>query len=98
MGKVIELSEIIEIIDQSLGIDLKKVTKMGTRNVVDARRIYSLLAKKYTFSYYVKIGKEISRDHASITHYIKTCENLRMVNRPFNRKFIECENILKKAV
>lgn len=91
MSNKIEISKILENINANLGINLAEVVNDGHRPIVDARRIYSSLAKKYTRLSLSKIGKEISRNHSTVIHYNKTCTDLREVNRPFNLKFIKCE-------
>jgi chromosomal replication initiation ATPase DnaA len=89
-----ELNDIIRTIKEVLKIDLLKNLKTRKRDIVDARRIYAGLAKNHTSQFLSQIGKVIHKDHSSICHYIKTCNNIKETNKDFEMKYLKCETFL----
>lgn len=58
------------------------------RNIVDARKIYFGLSRKFTKSSLSLIGRSMDRDHATALHNIRSCNDLRKTDPEFNEKYI----------
>jgi len=69
----ISVMEIVEKTAEYFGItSVSLMSKLRTRNFVDARHVAVYLAKKLTRSSYVQIGKRIGDlDHTSILHAVR---------------------------
>ena len=80
------LENILEVVKSELLIDLKK-NKSRKREVVDARRIYSDIARQLNIFSFTEIGKKINKDHASVIHYIKTSNDFKRIDREYQRKY-----------
>ena len=63
------------------------------REIVEARQIFCKLAKIRTKYSLTKIGSAIKRDHATVLHSVRTCNNLIETNLNFKNKYNDCENI-----
>ena len=63
------LNTILNMVCTYYGIDSDKVkSKCRYRSLVDARQLYSRLARLYTHSTWKTIGSIINRDHSTIIH------------------------------
>ena len=62
--------------------------KTRERRFCDARKIYSYIAKKCTPYSLAIIGRFIKRDHATILHSIKRCEDLIQTDLDYKNKVI----------
>ena len=92
--QTIELKDILRAIKYVLDIDLLGKNKPRERKNVDARRIYAMLAVKYTSNTLTVIAKTICRDHASIIYYNKTNEDILLYDKEFVHNLNECELFL----
>ncbi len=63
-------SELKTIIREEINIDLnnKDTLKCRDRDFVEARGIYYKLLRKYTNMTYLKIGKTVNKDHATVLY------------------------------
>lgn len=63
-------SELKKIIKEETNIDLenKEVLTCRDRDFVEARGIYYKLLRKYTNMTYLKIGKTVNKNHATVLH------------------------------
>ena len=63
-------SELKRIIKNEINIDLenKEVLTCRDRDFVEARGIYYKLLRKYTNMTYLKIGKTVNKNHATVLH------------------------------
>ena len=62
-------------ISESTGISIEKIaSKKRNKEIVNARIVYSYLAKKYTDKSLSAIGKKINRDHSTVLHQIREAE------------------------
>lgn len=84
-----KIKEIKEFVDSYFGIDIS--SKRRYRYYVDARFMYCKLCYINEFvkehNSLAKIGAFINRDHASVIHAIKKCDELVQYNLEFKRKF-----------
>lgn len=81
------LSEIMEIVCSTLEIDIQDFkSKSRKSNIVDGRRMYSYLSKKLTNNSLKSLGEAINRNHSSIIHLVKTCENYMETDKVFQDK------------
>ncbi len=71
-----DLKQIIEVVNSIKDCDIQQRSRL--RRVVDARRIYSALAKKICpKKTHKEIGAQIGVSHCMITHYLKNFEELK---------------------
>ena len=68
------------------------------RELVDARRIYAMIAKETTTHTLDEIAYEINRDHAGILHYVRTGDELTKCNKEFNDKYTRVRKILRLSI
>lgn len=81
------------IILQATGVDIKDQSRK--RGIVDVKRIFSTMARRKAKHTLEEIGDYLGRDHATIIHHIKTCDDLKQTDKEFNQKYLTIENILK---
>jgi hypothetical protein len=87
-----KLKKIKKIVDRHVGFDIS--VKNRTRDVVDARKMYFGLCREFT-SYGLKVlGDSIDRDHSTALYNIRSCKDLREMDKFFNETYIS----LKKKV
>jgi len=73
--------KIMQIVCIVCNVKKKEISsRTRTRNLVNARVLFSHLVNKYTSYTKTRIGRMINRDHASVLHYLK--------NHPI---FVECD-------
>jgi len=71
-----DLNQIIEVVNSIKDCDIQR--KSRRRNSVDAKRIYTAVAKRLCpEKTHYQIGEAINVSHCSITHYIKNFEELK---------------------
>lgn len=88
------LKKIAEIVFEVTGINVRKETSRR-RDIVDAKRIYGHIARELTVFNTKEIGFFISRDHATIIHYVKTSLALIENNKDYSKTFNDCLDRLK---
>jgi hypothetical protein len=59
------------------------------RDIVDARRIYSLILREQGYSY-TKIGKFIRKDHATVLHYHRNIDYILKADPQLKQKYLYC--------
>lgn len=89
----IEFIELKTIVDSVFGEDIR--TKRRTRNLIDARKIFSKILhdRGYTFSV---IGLFLKKDHATIIHYLKDIDFLLKQEQKLLKKYILCRDAFLK--
>lgn len=94
--KMFELSDIERIVTECLNMEPNCLkNKSRTRDIVDARTIYTHIARKYNFT--VKtVGAHINRDHTTAIHHTKKAENLLTVDEIFAEKYNKVLNTIKE--
>lgn len=80
-----------EVVNSIFRVDI--MSKSRKRNVVNARMIYAKILREQNHSYNV-IGHSISKNHASIIHYIKTINWLLAYDKPLLAKYKSCVELL----
>ena len=83
------LQKISEIIKENTGVDVK-TNKSRRRNVVDAKKIYAILARKKTPFTTTKIGNFIGVDHSTIIHYSQSFKGLLKSDKEFKYLYEIC--------
>ena len=63
---MIELDELIDYVNQTLGLDIRQDTRK--REVVDARAFYYELARRLTKNSLHTIGDSLGKNHATVIH------------------------------
>jgi len=76
-------AEIWEIPVESIMVKTRK------REVVEARQVLMAYRKQQTGKSSNRVGKEYSKDHATVLHAIKTVNNLRETDKVFRYKYEE---------
>jgi chromosomal replication initiator protein len=89
-----DLFVILSNVSQCCMITLEQLrSKTRKREIVEARQIYCKLAKKRTKYTLEQIGSAINKDHATVLHSVRTCNNLIETNINFKNKYNDCKNI-----
>lgn len=85
-----EIETVYKIIEEKFGVDKKELMSKGnTREMVNLRRIVSLVLLKNTYLNLESIGRVIGIDHATISHYKKSTEDLFMSDKKLKRHYEE---------
>ncbi len=66
--------------------------KRRKRHIVEARQIYCKIAKDTTKYTLQRIADVIVKDHATVLHSVRICNNLIETNKDFKNKYYECKN------
>ena len=89
-----DLFVILSNVSQCCMVTLDQLrSKKRQREIVEARQIYCKLAKKRTKYTLEQIGSAINKDHATVLHSVRTCNNLIETNINFKNKYHDCANI-----
>jgi len=76
------------IICKEFSIEVSELEgKSQCRNLVDARRVYSLLATYVNKLTLKEVGKDLNRDHSSIIYQRRTASELLSTDYNFRDKF-----------
>ena len=67
-------------------------SKRRTRDIVDAKMIYSKLLREKGFTL-KKIGETLGKDHTTIIHYIRAMDNLIETEPNMNNTYAKCRDI-----
>jgi hypothetical protein len=94
MKKQVEIEAILRATKAITKVDLLKNKKSQKISITDVRRMYALLALKYTELTLKQIGELIGKDHASILHYSKTGTNFLEIDKEFSSQYNLCESFL----
>lgn len=90
------LSDIERIVTECLNIKPDALrNRSRTRESVDARTIYTHIARKYNFTV-TKIGEHIHRDHTTAIHHTKKAEDLFITDERFVGKYNKVLNTIKE--
>ena len=76
---------------------LSKYQKLGIWLIVDARKIYSVLARKYFVFTLGEIGAAINKDHASVLHHMKSHLALYKNDDVYTHFFELCEHTVAET-
>lgn len=88
--KVIE-----KIVVRETGIDIKDPSRR--RDIAEARFIYFDMCRRYSDDRSLKaIGKSVGRDHASVLHGIKVCNNQNEYDKEFRYKYMNIKTEVEK--
>ena len=87
--KIYSIDMIKEVVAKYFNVDLDDIqSKSRKRDIVQARQFAMYFAKKITNKPYVEIGKNIgNRNHATVLHACKTIDNLKKIDKDFNRYY-----------
>jgi len=85
-----EIETVYKIIEEKFGVDKKELMSKGnTREMVNLRRIVSLVLLKNTYLNLESIGKVIGRDHSTVSYYKDNTEALFMSDKKLKRHYEE---------
>lgn len=85
---------LMDIVSETLLISRDRIkSKNRLKEVVDARKIYSILVKTYTGTTLSTIGRILNRNHATIIHYEKEHESQYKYDMEYREKFVNCKNV-----
>jgi hypothetical protein len=88
-----EIDELKKIVNDVFLVDID--IKNSKRGVVDARKVYSKILRDSGYNYEL-IGETISKDHATIIHYVKNIEYLLSYDKGLRDKYVACKNVFVK--
>ena len=63
--------------------------------IVEARHIYCFLMRKYLKWSFKSIGESINRDHTTVMHSIRTCEDLCFAEPEYKKTLNHLQNIVE---
>lgn len=75
--------------------DIKSPTRR--REVVDARRMFCVLARKTLYMPFASIAKFIKRDHSSAIYYVKQHESLMKTDMMYKHFYDLCEYAVQEG-
>ena len=79
-----------------MGIKTKTEREKDNTVIVDAKKIYSLLARNLTKYSFREIGEEININNATlIIYYVKKAKGHLKYEKLFKKNYNECINVLK---
>lgn len=84
-----DLYTIEDVIKSVCGVDFLK-DQSRRRHVVDARIIFSSLARSLTQQSLACIGKYMNKNHATVLHHARQADSLRFSDKSFAEKYDEC--------
>lgn len=85
-----EIETVYKIIEEKFGVDKKELMSKGnTREMVNLRRIVSLVLLKNTYLNLESIGRVIGRDHSTVSYYKDNTEALFMSDKKLKRHYEE---------
>mgnify|MGYP000023313305 FL=1 len=90
---IVELETIKKIVEEYTNVDM--TVQNRTKYRCEARHIYSYLARKYSGHIFETIGESIKRNHATILHGVKVCNNLKDTEKEFHDRLYDIELIVK---
>ena len=89
------LSGILKDVCMVLGLKITDVmSKTRRRELVEARVIYSHIARESTYHTLTDIANTICRDHSSVVHYRKVHLDLSKYDSEYKRKVRECRTVI----
>tara|TARA_R100000995_G_scaffold80885_1_gene53156 strand:- start:3552 stop:4022 length:471 start_codon:yes stop_codon:yes gene_type:complete len=98
LAKYQKLDILLKLVSDICDIKISTLkSKVRHRNVVDARRIYSVIARKYFAFTLGEIAAVIRRDHASVLHHLKTHEALLNFDDIYTHFFNLCEHTVSET-
>ena len=85
---------LMDIISETLLISKERIrSRNRLKQIVDARKIFAVLTKKYTGTTLGSIGKSFNSHHSSIIHYEKEHESQMKYDAEYREKFVNCKNV-----
>jgi chromosomal replication initiation ATPase DnaA len=92
----ISIAKLVEFVAQLFTTTPEAVKgKMRHKELVDIRRVATILAKKYLRATYVQIGNELHKDHATVMHLYRTgIELLETEDKIFTERYRDAEQSL----
>lgn len=88
-----EVEELKKIVNDVFLVDLD--AKNRKRGVVDARKVYSKILRESGHSY-ESIGNSLSKNHATIIHYVNNIGHIMSYDRSIRDKYVSCKNVFVK--
>lgn len=92
--KGVNLERLLENVCDVLEINIKDVmgsSRLG--DIIQVRRMYAALARKYSSMSYNQIGMVIKKDHATIMHHCKISDNLLETCKKYRKDFAYVETL-----
>lgn len=86
------LETLKEKVNILLGVDMS--SKGGERTVVDARKIFTVIAIELISKNVSKIGRSINKHHVTVMHYRDSGNNLLKTDKEFRDKY----NLVKNSI
>src|SRR5690606_13180759 len=77
-----------ETVEKTFDVNLS--SKARNRFIADKRMIYSKIARERTVYSVQIIGREISKDHATVLNHLKQAESLIEYDRQFKKDYFHC--------
>ena len=89
---------ILKLVAEVTETDYKEIKSDARyREVVDARRMFCVLARKNLYMPFKAIGKFVKRDHASVVYYNKQHDALMQTDKTYEYFFNLCEYAVKEG-
>lgn len=89
-----EATKTLEFVNDFFGFDI--AVKSRKRHIVDARMMYAKLMSRYTNTSLSEIGRLISKDHATIIHYLRNFKYIKKQDQEFSTKFDIMSDVYEK--
>jgi len=85
------MKSILNVVSDESGIPAAKIaSSIRNRNIVDARRVITIILREKYQIVYSKIGRLLGLDHASIIHYFRGHDNLYKFERDYRLLYDNC--------
>lgn len=69
-------------------------SKSRKRELVDARKIYCKIVRENLKGTSIAIGESINKDHSSVLHLVKSCNELIEIDKRFRGKYLKVKSNL----
>lgn len=90
MTKTHNAKQLKKLIEETF--DVKIDTSTRRREIVDLRRVFSIICVEYYLLTHQKTGELMNKDHSSVTHHIKTGNALLKFDSVFRKLFSEIKS------
>ena len=98
-NEYILMRSILNVVSDESGIPSSKIaSNVRDRNLVDARRVVSVILRDSHQIVYNKIGNLLGLEHASIIHYVRGHDNLYKYDRDYRLLFDNCIKRISKGM
>mgnify|MGYP003125584931 CR=1 FL=1 len=94
---IITLDDVLKSIEISTKIKPNTLSsKNRERGLSEARGLYFLLARKYTYSTLFEISEKVNRSHATCCQHLKITPYLLNVDKEYRNKYLKSDNYIAK--